>query len=154
MKKIFLVVFLSLLFCSTQNLFAQTYKADSTAVETESWKRLGTRILGYTDFGGRYRIVQVDTRGALRDASFDSLTVDTLTTVAMDTIVIDDDYSFSPSIKARVDLKIKTNTMGEWIYLEAGDWITLPFVFSNGDTLFVSAAATLPEFQMIRGRMK
>ena len=135
---------------------AQVDVPDSSQTNTSKQFRRGLPIMGITGWNGIYRILSTDNRGAPRRANFDSLKVNIISSVSTDTILVTDDFSFSPVIRANTSIKFRTNKMpsSSWIYLNSGDSIQLDFIISNGDTVFVSSVASVPDVQLIRGKVK
>ena len=147
---------LAILFLFLSGIGQAQVTKDSTSVQINNIHRTAIPVAGMTGVPGMYRILYVDDNGALRSPSFDSLKVNIITSVNIDTILIGDSFSFSPVVKANTSIKFRTNkmTIGSWIYLGSGDSIQLDFLISSGDTIFVSSVASVPDVQIIRGRTK
>lgn len=152
MKRIwFIIVLLFPVLC-----FAQMEAVDdSSLVPVLPQNRQFLVIGGYNEVGGKYHIALMDIEGAFRDASFDSMTVDTLMAIGTDTILVTDTFSYSPTIKAFQNLQVRTNKFvaNKWVYMSAGEIYTLPIRVSSGDSIFVSTT-TLPKVQILRGKVK
>ena len=131
---------------------------DSTQVQVDRNLRTLLAIGGYTKVGGHYRLALVDRTGAWRDALWDTIRVDTIGTLAtVDTLPLPESDSYSDGLTITAynyDIAFKTLNMETWGYLSQGSSVHLPVRLRDPDTLFVKKISSLPDVQVMRGKVK